>query len=185
MRKWEGGGSCAGEGEDESELDVHSGFIAANDQTERQGKRRWGNGGKRAVRVGSGVNQLEGAEKISRWCMKRHRSPMVQGLDWGESKKLTRSFNVPRHIGRWTSGHLPAMRNRILNISNDAASIIFQKDPKRERKTVGVPSLSCPSGCSRQSNNSWNSGQPLNIAYRRLSTIERLCFHLLPLLLAS
>ena len=144
MRSWREGGSRAGggEGEDEGELDVHSGFVAANDQTERQEKRRWGSRGKRAVRVGSGVNQLGGTEKISRWCMKRRRSPMIQGLDWGESKKLTRLFNAPRHIGRWTSSHLPTMRNRILNISNDAASIIF----KKTQSVNGRPSacLPCP-----------------------------------------
>ena len=32
--------------------------------------------------------KLGGTEKISRWCMKRCRSPMMQGLDWGERKKF-------------------------------------------------------------------------------------------------
>ena len=52
------GGSHAGEGEDEGELDVRSGFIVVNGQTERQEKRRWGSGRKQGVRVGSGANQL-------------------------------------------------------------------------------------------------------------------------------
>ena len=52
---------------------------------------------------------------------------MMQGLDWGERKRLTELFNVPGHVRRWTSSHLPATRNRILNISNDAASIIFSE----------------------------------------------------------
>ena len=52
------------------------------------------------------------------------------GLDWGERKKLTRLFNVPEHVGRWTSSHLPVTLNCILNISNDAVSIIFSEKPK-------------------------------------------------------
>ena len=54
----------------------------------------------------------------------------MQCLDWGERKKLSRLFNVPGRVGRWTSSHLPVMRNCILNISNGAASIIFPGKPK-------------------------------------------------------
>ena len=52
--------------EGEGELDMHNGFFAVNDQTEMEEKRRWGCEGKQVVRVGSGVNQLGGTEKISR-----------------------------------------------------------------------------------------------------------------------
>ena len=46
MQNWEGvemmegSRTGEGEGEGEGELDIHSGFVAVNDQTEREYKRR-------------------------------------------------------------------------------------------------------------------------------------------------
>ena len=95
MRNWEGvemrEGSRTGEGEDE--LDVQGGFIAVDDGTEREEKRRCGCGGK-----ASGAGGEWGKP------VRRDRKDLEvsddAGLHCGERKTSTRSFNVPGHVGQ-------------------------------------------------------------------------------------